>query len=604
MQPTGSRAAVRQLALTLLLGALFGHLVGIIFDFFLLGVSEPRYAFNAVNGAVGSALGGVCVMRERGWKQALVWSGVWIVLELVLFSSFLYSAEPLIVLPLSAGFAFAVPAIRSRWRSVRTGHLPWLRTRHIGYALVPTAFVYSAFVLPWIEEQRELHLRVRVERRATEQATTAHLMECREDREQRVTFLRKNSLRLAQYRPSGEVDGSFHPLQVFGSGVGIELVSLRDGGAVIAGAYAAPEGTDDPPAAILERGMLHRIQSDGAIDSKFNQNLPEFVRAMKISASGSMAQSDGAIVVAGWLHRDGCAEAAEKARPDKNHGPVVPILRFTSDGTWDSHFDDSFLYEFAKTAGGRPSIGNLSIDALAADPNDRMLMAGVFFSQFDGTPPRYHSLIRFEKNGKRDEGFESKPSGFGDRNAVGGLFPLSDGSTLVFGCLSGAPEPQLTARYFRADGTFDEARSLRLERAIGPEGGCREPHAVSHEADGGFYWAGSRESKKKSFGKESRPFRVLHIGPGGDLDSEFSTNVEKSLADCTGRIETISRVAPDSIALIGNISGCRRFRAENMIFLNGQGAVVRTVRLSKEPLTLLRAWRREDASVLVLSKSP
>lgn len=197
--------------------------------------------------------------------------------------------------------------------------------------------------------------------------------------------------------PEGGIDDRFNPRLTSatgGSDVAVHTLAVQpDGKIVIGGEFSQVNGQ--------ARTNLARLQSDGTLDPGFLSSDP----GMAVTALA--LQPDGKIL-AGGLPRD-------------SRGPPGRVLaRFNSDGTPDTGFTPEFRY--------LNLLGQLW--SLAVQPDGKIVAGGVFL-EVNGQQRTY--IVRLNADGSLDSAFDISVAGPSDNTHIDALALQPDGKILLGG---------------------------------------------------------------------------------------------------------------------------------------------------------------------------
>lgn len=194
---------------------------------------------------------------------------------------------------------------------------------------------------------------------------------------------------LARLHPSGTLDTNFLTSALSSDRINA-IVQQTDRRILVAGAFTNFGGSS--------RRLIARVNSDGSLD-------PTFGIPVSVNATGSITsltlQYDGKIVVGGPLRLDSPAGIRQR------------LARLHPDGNLDVSFD----------AGLQP---DHSITALAAEPDGRIVIAGLFPCTSNSTC----RVMRLNQDGSFDSSFDCFP---GPDGPVTAMLRQPDGRVLISG---------------------------------------------------------------------------------------------------------------------------------------------------------------------------
>lgn len=261
---------------------------------------------------------------------------------------------------------------------------------------------------------------------------------------------------LARFNSDGTLDTSFteqyagtsNP-SASGRGLGnlVNSAALQaDGRIVVVGGFSS---YDDGSGANSKVNKLARFNSDGSLDSEFSSAYAGSGVGLATSASAVAVQADGKILVGGAFasYDDGSGANTKVSR----------VARFTATGTLDG--------DFATTYAGTSTGLNVSVAALAVQPDGKILVGGDFtsYNTGSGANSKVNKLARFNPDGSLDGGFTTSYAGTGP-GLVGAVLALavqSDSKILIGGSFSsyndgsGANGKVNKLARFNAAGTLD-----------------------------------------------------------------------------------------------------------------------------------------------------
>jgi uncharacterized delta-60 repeat protein len=301
---------------------------------------------------------------------------------------------------------------------------------------------------------------------------------------------------MARYNTDGSLDASFG---VGGKVVGnfIDDLLLASDVAVQADGRIVVAGSSFGEFAVA------RYESDGRLDASFGAG-GKVATDFFGNGAGAEAlgiQPDGRIVVVGVAVSN--TSAADFA-----------AARYNSDGSPDESFG----------AGGKlsvPSFGHDEANALALQPDGRILVAGTLFNGLGGFD---FGLMRFNEDGSLDENFGKTGRVTTDFSGSSeGVFDVAlqaDGRIVAVGTTVSSTNPLVAnfaiARY-KSDGTLDSSFGAGGRVATDLFGGDEQALALAIQADGRLVVAGSVESEPIESGGHS-DFAVARYSAGSDFD--------------------------------------------------------------------------------------
>lgn len=250
------------------------------------------------------------------------------------------------------------------------------------------------------------------------------------------------ALRLQVLAAGGDLDTTF-TTGVTGVGGSIAAIAIQpDGRVLIGGSFTVVNGRS--------ANRLARLNTDGTLDQSFNVGT-----GFNTSVNAIAVQADGRILVGGeFSNYNGTARSY--------------LVRLNSDGALDTTFN---------VGGSGP--GN-QVDAIAIQPDGRILIGGFNFSQYNGITANRFARINFD--GSLDTAFAANlGSGFDSSTSV--IAVETDGRILVggrFSTVNGIAASRLAR--LNADGTPDTAFLTNLGSGIA--GGSFGLTAVAVQPDG------------------------------------------------------------------------------------------------------------------------
>jgi len=313
-----------------------------------------------------------------------------------------------------------------------------------------------------------------------------------------TTFSGTAIQRVARLHADGALDTSFSP----GSGPNKSVSALAlqsDGKLLIGGRFVAYDDTDI--------ARIARINSDGSLDASFNPGLGANAEVRAIAV-----QPDGKVLIGGTFTQ---LNGASRPR----------VARLNADGSVDASFDP----------GTGPTAGTLSVDALAVQPDGRVLIVGSF-GLYNGTPRG--CVARLNADGSLDTSFDP---GSGADLPGSNIHPVlldvalrSDGKVLIGGDFT---TYNGTERYrvalLNADGSLDTSFSTGF-------GANSAVNALALQPDGKLLIGGNFTS----YNHTTRN-RVARLNADGSLDVSFDPGAGANLG-VTG-----FALQPDGKLLIG-----------------------------------------------------
>ena len=268
-----------------------------------------------------------------------------------------------------------------------------------------------------------------------------------------LTALSNSDTALVRYLPNGSLDSSFDGdgirvvnLSTGNYGDGTSAVSLLSDGRILVGGGAGNGINSD--------FLLARFQPDGSLDSTFNQGGP--IPGAKQFTFGS--GFDGIQALA--PKPNGQFWALGVGTGTLNNTPFNLLMRFNSDGTFDTNYDSDGRMEFSYPGYAGATSGKMIMRA-----DESLVTAGVTQTQTGADLSSFAALVGFSSAGAIDTGFGA--SGFTSAGAFLGVSTgnrgvlQSDGKLIVVGTttikrsnFSGYEQAWTLARY-NTDGSLD-----------------------------------------------------------------------------------------------------------------------------------------------------
>jgi uncharacterized delta-60 repeat protein len=372
-----------------------------------------------------------------------------------------------------------------------------------------------------------------------------------------TTVSGSTATRIVRLNSDGTVDTSFNS----SANGAVNYIRLQsDGKVVIGGSFTSVSGSN--------RNMLARINSDGTLDSSFDANLLgssllslSILDDDKILTSGVMRVSGSNVRDFILLNSDGTytetipriynSHATITAVATQSDASILVggtfinvngydlrnIARFDSSGSLDTSFNPLEPIEL-----------NGIVDAIAVQPDDKILISGFFRKPGDSTETR---IARLNSDGTIDTSFISSAN-----NSIRAITVQPDDKILIGGIFSNISGSSINGiTRLNSNGTLDTGFNV----GTGATGGA--VNAVTLQPDdkiliGGAFTAVSGSTRT----------RITRINSNGTLDTSF-------ISSANNTVNAIF-VQPDDKILIGgaftSVSGSTRTRITR---LNSNGTL-------------------------------
>lgn len=318
-----------------------------------------------------------------------------------------------------------------------------------------------------------------------------------------------------------------------------DLVEQADGKVVIAGQFSSYNQ--------IERRSLVRINTDGSMDTAFNQT-NFFVGGTTGSAPSITAvaiQSDGKIIVGGNF-------LANNGFPDFDL-IAEDIVRLNSDGT----VDQSFIAPENATPCG-------DIEDIVIQPDGKIIIVGNISFCLGSTIDNNENILRLNSDGSLDETFQVSANGFAIEKAV----LQSDGKIVVAGIFSDVNgESREGIARINSDGTLDMSFDIGT-------GFDDDVEAIAIQTDGKILAVGDFEN----YNGEPQP-RIVRLNTDGSVDNSFDpgTSAERYFpsadASFPSDIESVAIQGDGKIIIGGNYNRFNGQVTSKVVRLNTDGSV-------------------------------
>lgn len=270
--------------------------------------------------------------------------------------------------------------------------------------------------------------------------------------------------------------------------------------------------------------MVQRREPTGDLDPSFGNGGAVFVRKAS-SGSGLAIQADGRILF-GIQEREGC-------------NPTSTVRSLRPNGTTDPSFG----------SGGVSATVPFSVNRIAVDAEDRILVAGAaFYACGKGPPPPAALMIaRLRADGTLDPSFGANGVAYGEREIgtfATGLAVREDGTILLAGIGS------LSLLHLSADGTLDPSFGNAAKPVGYPKALLALPGGEAVLAS-----SNSRTNVRGSCCWEHGDFVLSRYKPDGSLNTNFGSDGRVTID--VGDFDEASALAlsPDgSIVLAGGVA--------------------------------------------------
>jgi uncharacterized delta-60 repeat protein len=272
--------------------------------------------------------------------------------------------------------------------------------------------------------------------------------------------------RIARINSDGSLDTGFTP----GTGAGstINAIAIQsDGKILIGGTFTTYIRTF--------RGRIARINSDGSLDTVFNQGM-----GADQNISTMAIQSDGKIVIGGQF-------------TTYNGTSRFYIARINSDGSLDTGFDS-----------GTGADNN--VNAIAIQSDGKILIGGEF-TTYNGTTR--NRIARINSDGSLDTGFDP---GTGANNTINAMAIQSDGKIVIGGTFTtynGTTRNRIAR--INSDGSLDTGFDS------GGAGASSSINAIAIQSDGKIVIGGQFTTYQGTTRN-----RIARINSNGNLDTGFT----------------------------------------------------------------------------------
>ncbi|HEX8248917.1 MAG TPA: carboxypeptidase regulatory-like domain-containing protein [Pyrinomonadaceae bacterium] len=360
--------------------------------------------------------------------------------------------------------------------------------------------------------------------------------------------------RVARLNPDGTVDAAFAP----NPNNSVQAIALQSDGKIIIAGYfnlLAPEG-----GGTIAVNKIIRLSADGSLDTSFDPNPNNGVRAMAVQLDGkiliagnftTLAPNGGAPVARNCfarLNADGTVDAAfdpnvsggslvvysiglqpdgkiliggEFSRLAPNGGATVTrfnIARVNADGTVDAIFD--------------PNVNHI-VNAIAVQSDGKILIVGYFRSLAPngGTSVARNRIARLERDGRADQTLNPLINGW----TVYCTAVQPDGKIIIGGdffTVLGTSRPYIAR--LNTDGSLD---TIFYPNPLG------RVYAVAVQPDGKILIAGWFNTLSPNGGAPVPRRNIARVNADGSLDASFDPNSD-------GNIYAIA-LQPDGKIIIG-----------------------------------------------------
>jgi uncharacterized delta-60 repeat protein/prepilin-type N-terminal cleavage/methylation domain-containing protein len=329
------------------------------------------------------------------------------------------------------------------------------------------------------------------------------------------------------------------------------LALQSDGKIVIGGDFITVNG--EP------RTGLARLNADGTLDSAFNPVISattEFSPFSRAKVETLGIQSDGKIVIAGWLNR-------------VNGVSRNGIARLNADGSLDTGF--------------APPLGDsIWVQSITVQPDDTIIIGG-WFNGVDGTGPS--NIARLNADGSLDTGFDP---GTGPNDGVMDTAVQPDGKIVIVGYFSSVDGVSRNSiARLNTDGSLDTG----FDPGTGTTAGLE---AVVIQSDGKIVVGGWFSS----FNGEARDF-IARLNADGSLDDALGGG--SPIPAASEGVYSLA-IQPDDKVLVG---AYRSGSSANVSRLNADGTLDDTfdVLVSGAHQTMVRAIVfQPDGKILISGK--
>lgn len=306
----------------------------------------------------------------------------------------------------------------------------------------------------------------------------------------------------------GTWDASFPP-----SSLGGDLLAIQADGKILAG-----ERSLYNPVYLIPI-VLSRVNPDGGVDAGFAKISPDWFKNAGYLATLAV-QADGKILLGGLFN--------------EIHGkPVANLARLNADGTPDTAFQPPVMDPADRWERGGVWHEHGAVDAIAAQPDGAILIAGVF--RFNGAAESQH-LARLRPDGSLDSDFRitSLQNPFQEAPYLN-LVPQPNGKILLgggFSAVNGVLHSPLAR--LNPDGSLDETfQAPAITSAI---------VGLALQSDGRILVAGSFSNGTNS------PLALLRLAADGTVDSSFNPTLAWQ-ASVAGRLRCL-KVQSDGRILV------------------------------------------------------
>jgi uncharacterized delta-60 repeat protein len=297
---------------------------------------------------------------------------------------------------------------------------------------------------------------------------------------------------------AGDLDTSFNPgIGVTSGGSVLAIAAQDDGKLLLSGFFTSYDGTSC-------NGLV-RVNSGGAIDPSFHSGAGPRTVIYSI-----LAQNDGKILIGGHLNTyDGVSRNG--------------VARLNGDGTLDSTFNPG---------DGITNGISLSIRALAIQPDQKILLGGVFNS-YNGTAR--NRIARINSDGSLDNSFDP---GTGASSTVRAISIQNDGKIIIGGVFTSfnGVARNYVAR-LNGDGALDPTFVGGLQTFVG---GLAGVYSLATQPDGKIILGGL-------FNVSAVASMLVRVNSDGTFDSLFTTAMG-------GTVHAVSLQNDGKILMAGNFN--------------------------------------------------
>ena len=331
--------------------------------------------------------------------------------------------------------------------------------------------------------------------------------------------------RLARLNSDGSLDITFLHNLNFSSQIH-DITVQPNGKILVGGGFNALSGNS-------LRGRIVRVNSDGTIDSTFNNG------GMNAGANGTVYKiiylADNKILVGGNFSFF------------NSNFPASGVVRLNNDGTVDTSFS---------TGQGT----NHGVREMAIQADGKILVSG-FFTQFDNM--QTDSIVRLNENGSLANTFETNHPA--DQNTlVFGLALQPDGK-IVVGISDNSLLTNGQVLRFNTDATIDNTFSAgNIEKSA--------IRGIVSQADGKLIIAGDFTT----FNNQSH-LHIVRTESNGTLDANFNPSIS-----ITGVIYAIKKQTDGKIIIAGDFEFVNGVRKGAIARLNADGSIDNTFALIDE----------------------